>query len=347
MCGVAGLWMPPGCGNVDRQIEAMTSTLRHRGPDASGIWVDRNIGIALGHRRLAIVDLSERGAQPMVSHCRRYVITFNGEIYNHQSLRQELAEARGVGIQWRGTSDTETLLACFATWGVNATLRRAVGMFALALWDRAERRLMLARDRFGEKPLYYGWLGSGQETSFAFGSELKAFGAFSGFNNPIDRASVALFMRFCYVPSPSSIYQNIHKLEPGSVLTVDASDIAAKACRITPYWRFDEMALGGIADPIRDEVEGLERLEHALEQAVKLQLIADVPVGAFLSGGIDSSAVVALMQAQSTRPVKTFTIGFDEAGFDEAPHAAAVARHLGTDHKEVRVSARETRDIIP
>jgi asparagine synthase (glutamine-hydrolysing) len=335
-----------GCGDVGREIEAMTSTLRHRGPDASGTWVDRNIGIALGHRRLAIIDLSQRGAQPMVSHCKRYVITFNGEIYNHQSLRQELSDVRG-GIHWRGTSDTETLLACFATWGVIATLERAVGMFALALWDRVERRLMLARDRFGEKPLYYGWVGTGEEKSFAFGSELKALRAFSGFNNPMDRASVALFMRFCYVPSPSSIYQNIHKLEPGSVLTVDAADIAGQTCRITPYWRFDEMALGGIADPIRDEVEGLERLEHALKQAVKLQLIADVPVGAFLSGGIDSSTVVALLQAQSTRPVKTFTIGFDEAEFDEAPHAAAVARHLGTDHSEVRVSPRETRDIIP
>src|SRR6516164_3965419 len=176
MCGIAGLWMQ-GCGNVGREIEAMTAALRHRGPDASGTWVDRDSGIALGHRRLAILDLSERGAQPMVSHCKRYVITFNGEIYNHKSLRQELADGRENGIHWRGTSDTETLLACFAAWGVIATLERAVGMFALALWDRVERRLMLARDRFGEKPLYYGWVGSGQEKCFAFGSELKALRA--------------------------------------------------------------------------------------------------------------------------------------------------------------------------
>jgi asparagine synthase (glutamine-hydrolysing) len=275
------------------------------------------------------------------------VITFNGEIYNHQSLRRELAEVRGNGINWRGSSDTETLLACFATWGVIATLERAVGMFALALWDRAERRLVLARDRFGEKPLYYGWLGSGQEKSFAFGSELKALRALSGFNNPIDLASVALFMRFCYVPSPSSIYQNIHKLEPGSVLTVDVGELGRQTCRTAHYWRFDEVALAGIDDPIQDEIEGLERLEHTLDHAVKLQLMADVPLGAFLSGGIDSSTIVALMQAKSIRPVKTFTIGFDEAGFDEAPHAAAVARHLGTDHTEVRVSPRETREIIP
>src|SRR6266567_2785361 len=186
MCGIAGLWMSARYGDLAGRIEAMTLSLRHRGPDASGTWIDRDVGIALGHRRLAIVDLSERGVQPMQSHCGRYVITFNGEIYNHQSLRQELA-GRGNGIHWRGTSDTETLLTCFATWGVPATLDRVVGMFALGLWDCAERRLTLARDRFGEKPLYYGWLGSGKERSFAFGSELKALRVCPGFNNAIDR----------------------------------------------------------------------------------------------------------------------------------------------------------------
>jgi asparagine synthase (glutamine-hydrolysing) len=323
----------------------MTLTLRHRGPDAGGVWVDAQVGVALGHRRLAIVELSERGAQPMQSVCGRYVITFNGEIYNHLALRGEL-EARGA-VAWRGTSDTETLVECFAAWGVAETLKKSVGMFALGLWDRAERRLTLARDRFGEKPLFYGFVGQGASTAFVFGSELKALRAHPLFDNPIDRGAVALFLRFSYVPAPYSIFENTFKLEPGSILTLALDEIASRSPRIEPYWRYEEVALAGLANPVRDEREGLELLEQTLRQAVALQLVADVPVGAFLSGGVDSSTIVALMQAQSSRPVKTFTIGFDEAGFDEAPHAREVARHLATDHCEIRVTPRETQAVIP
>jgi asparagine synthase (glutamine-hydrolysing) len=283
----------------------------------------------------------------MHSLCGRYVIVFNGEIYNHMALREELGQRIDPAPNWRGSSDTETLLAAFAAWGVVPTLQKVVGMFALALWDRKNRRLTLARDRFGEKPLFYGWVGHGVESAFVFASELKAIRAVPGFDNRIDRDSVALYLRFCYVPTPFSIYDGISKLEPGTVLTLEAKHLAKRTCHLEAYWRLQDVALTGLESPILDENEGLERLENALREAVALQLIADVPVGAFLSGGIDSSAVVALMQSQSGRPVKTFTVGFAEDGFDEGPHAAAVAQHLGTDHCEVRVSHRETRDIIP
>ncbi|HEY8127376.1 MAG TPA: asparagine synthase (glutamine-hydrolyzing) [Hyphomicrobium sp.] len=352
MCGITGIVSPHLAGGSDAATEsltanvvAMTAALRHRGPDAGGTFVDSAAGLALGHRRLAILDLSERGAQPMHSACGRYVIVFNGEIYNHSALRHEL-DASGAE-SWRGTSDTETLLACFARWGVAATLKKSVGMFALALCDRAERKLTLARDRFGEKPLYYGFVGSGAGSALVFGSELKALRAHASFNQGVDRGALALFLRFSYVPCPYSIYENIFKLQPGSIATLDASDIAARTCRIEPYWRYEDVARAGLADQIEDEGEGLEALEAALREAIGLQLVADVPVGAFLSGGIDSSTIVALMQAQSARKVKTFTVGFDEAGFNEAPHAAAVAHHLGTEHTEIRVAAEDTRAVVP
>ena len=345
MCGIAGTLTASPQGGARETIEAMTLTLRHRGPDAGAVFVDDEAGVALGHRRLSILDLSERGAQPMHSACGRFVLALNGEIYNHLALRREL-QASGPA-SWRGTSDTETLLACFVAWGVAATLKKAVGMFALALWDRAERRLTLARDRFGEKPLYYGFIGQGGATAFAFASELKALRAHLDFDNSIDRGAVALFLRYCYVPAPYSIYQDIFKLEPGSVLTIAPDRIATRDLRRETYWRYEDVAMAGLANPVIDEREGLELLEQALRHAVALQLVADVPVGAFLSGGIDSSTIVALMQAQSNRKVKTFTVGFDEAGFDEAPHAQAVARHLGTDHCEIRVTPSETQAVIP
>jgi asparagine synthase (glutamine-hydrolysing) len=332
-------------GDLHSHIDAMTLALRHRGPDAGAIFVDDAAGIALGHRRLAIIDLSERGAQPMHSACGRYVIVFNGEIYNHLALRKQL-ETRGA-VAWRGTSDTETLLECCATWGVAATLQKTVGMFALALWDRAARRLTLGRDRFGEKPLYYGFIGRGAATTFVFGSELKALRAHSEFDNNIDRSALALFLRFCYVPGPYSIYEDIFKLKPGTILTLAPDEILSRARRVEAYWRYEDVVAAGLANPVEDEHEGLEALECVLREAVALQLVADVPVGAFLSGGIDSSTVVALMQAHSSRPVKTFTVGFDEAGFDEAPHAKEVARYLGTDHCEIRVTPNETRAVIP
>jgi asparagine synthase (glutamine-hydrolysing) len=281
----------------------------------------------------------------MHSACGRYVLTYNGEIYNHLQLRAKL---EGSGLcNWRGGSDTETLLAGFVAWGVEATLQRAVGMFAFGLWDRAERRLTLARDRFGEKPVYYGWLGEGQNAVFAFGSELKALRAHKSFDNPIDRNVVGLYLRFCYVPAPYSIFKNIRKLEPGTVLSLDAADFHARKVKTRRYWSYADAAVRGVADPISDENEALQQLEKLLQQAVSGQLMGDVPVGAFLSGGVDSSTIVAMMQIASSRPVKTFTVGFDEEAFNEAPYAAAVARHLGTEHHEIYVSPKDTLAVIP
>ena len=323
----------------------MTEALHHRGPDAGGTFVDQSAGVALGHRRLAILDLSERGAQPMHSSCGRYVIVFNGEVYNHLAIRRELDEI--TPADWRGTSDTETLLAAFRRWGVAKTLEKSVGMFALALWDQAQRTLTLARDRFGEKPLFYGFIGAGANSTLIFGSELKALRAHSGFDAKVDRGALALYLRYSYVPAPFAIYENVFKLEPGTIASFSLGDVAARSSRTETYWRLDHVARAGLADPIRDEAEGLEALELALRQAISLQLVADVPVGAFLSGGIDSSTIVALMQAQSARKVKTFTVGFEDAGFNEAPFAAAVARHLGTEHTEILVTAEETRGLVP
>ena len=326
MCGIAGALTLTPSRESRAEIEAMTAAISHRGPDAGAVFVDEPAGVALGHRRLAVIELSERGAQPMHSADGRFVLVFNGEIYNHLSLRRELEAARAV--DWRGTSDTETLIECIALWGVAPTLRKTVGMFAFALWDRAERKLTLARDRFGEKPLYYGFIGSGAASVFLFGSELKALRVHRAFDRPIDRNALALFLRYSYVPTPHTIYRDIYKLEPGSVLDIRPDDIPARRHLVAPYWRYEEVVAAGLAEPFDDECTAINALEAALSKAVRLQLIADVPVGAFLSGGIDSSTIVALMQAQSSRPVRTFTVGFDEVGFDEAPHARAVARHL-------------------
>lgn len=347
MCGIAGILSDhySSGAQLEAPIGAMTSALYLRGPDAGATFVEPEAGVALGHRRLAILDLSERGAQPMRSACGRYVIVFNGEIYNHLDLRRELGARREV--KWRGTSDTETLLECFVEFGIAETLKKSVGMFALGLWDQRDRRLTLARDRFGEKPLYYGFIGRGKEKAFVFGSELKALRAHPAFANPIDSVAVNLFLQYCYVPAPRSIYEDVFKLEPGTTLTLNAEDVSTRRRRIERYWDYQAVILAGLAAPLLDEGEALERLETALSDAVALQLVADVPVGAFLSGGIDSSTIVALMQARSSRPTQTFTIGFDEAGFDESPHAREVARHLQTDHHEIRVTPEETRAIVP
>ena len=322
------------------RLKAMTNAIVNRGPDSEGHWLDGNAGIALGHRRLAIVDLSPAGAQPMPSPCGRYVIAFNGEIYNHLVLRTELANS-GMAPTWRGHSDTETLLAGFEAWGIQATIERAVGMFAFAVWDRLERTLTLGRDRLGEKPLYYGWQGRGNSAVFLFGSELKALRAHPAFAASIDRDALCLYMRHMAVPSPHSIYQGIKKLLPGSLLTVsrqvpDALPVA--------YWSGVTVAEHGVAQPFAGTPA--HALEVLLKDAVRQQMMADVPLGAFLSGGIDSSTVVALMQAQSVRPVKTFTIGFNEAGFNEAVHAKAVAAHLGTDHTELYVTPDQAMAVI-
>lgn len=329
----------------------MANTLIHRGPDDVGVWVDADAGIALGHRRLAILDLSPAGHQPMVSTSGRYVIAFNGEIYNHLELRKALSKlgAGGTAPAWRGHSDTETLLAAFEAWGIEKTLTSCVGMFALALWDRATRTLTLARDRMGEKPLYYGWV----RGALVFGSELKALRAYPGFDNVIERRALALFMRHNYVPAPWSIFENIWKLPPGCYVQFAAAELTPGASpsgrgEVKPYWSLREVAEAGLPDPFTgSEAEAVVELERLLLQSIAGQMVADVPLGAFLSGGIDSSTVVALMQAQSSRPVKTFTIGFHEGEYNEAEHAKAVARHLGTDHTELYVTPDEAMAVIP
>jgi asparagine synthase (glutamine-hydrolysing) len=320
----------------------MADRIAHRGPDDAGVWVDESASIALAHRRLSILDLSPAGHQPMQSACGRFVLAFNGEIYNHLELRGLLRSARNDGV-WRGHSDTETLLAGFEAWGIEATLKKTVGMFAIALWDRAEHRLTLARDRIGEKPLFYGWV----HGAFVFGSELKALRAYPGFDNPVSRDALALYLQHCAVPAPYSIYQDIFKLEPGCVLSLSATGLAGKTVEIEPFWRCTDAARQGLATLIQSETEAVTALESALREAVALQAVADVPLGAFLSGGVDSSTIVALMQTQSSRPVKTFTVGFDEAEFDESPHALAVARHLGTEHHALRVMAADALVVIP
>ena len=344
MCGLAGYFSGqwPGDEGLPTLVR-MTATLTHRGPDSDGHWLDADAGIALGHRRLAIVDLSPAGAQPMQSPCGRYVIAFNGEIYNHGVLRTELDKLGRVGA-WRGHSDTETLLAGFEAWGIQATVERAVGMFAFAVWDRQARTLTLGRDRLGEKPLYYGWQGRGSSAVFLFGSELKALRTHPAFAATIDRDALCLYMRHMAVPSPHSIYQGIRKLPPGTLLTVsrqlpDAQPLA--------YWSGVAVAERGVAHPFTGTPDqAVNALELLLKDAVRQQMMADVPLGAFLSGGIDSSTVVALMQAQSARPVKTFTIGFNEEGFNEAVHAKAVAAHLGTDHTELYVTPDQAMAVI-
>ena len=367
MCGFVG-FLTTNAGAVDglatlpmtELATRMAQAIVHRGPDDAGAWADAKAGVALGFRRLSIVELSAAGHQPMHSASGRYVITFNGEIYNHMDLRADLP-----GLAWNGHSDTETLLAAFEAWGVEETLKKTVGMFAIALWDTHNRTLHLARDRFGEKPLYYGWVGSGRNTAFVFGSELKALRAYPGFVNPVSREALALYMRFTYVPAPHSIYQHIFKLEPGCVLSISAAALqsarsmqAAPAQPLRPpanqgaltmrrWWSLAEVIQTGAQNQITDEAQALAALEHLLKDAVRLQSLADVPLGAFLSGGVDSSTIVALMQQQSSQAIKTFTVGFEEAGFDESPHARAVAKHLGTDHSELFVTAAEAQGVIP
>ncbi len=354
MCGIAGL-----LGSLDRRgedvVRRMALAIAHRGPDDQGTWCDREAGVALGHRRLAVIDLSPLGHQPMHSSDGRYVIAFNGEIYNHADIRSELdASGRGCGV-WRGHSDTETLVEAIAAWGLQATLERCVGMFALALWDKRERSLSLARDRFGEKPLYYGWVGR----DFVFGSELKALRQHPAFKNQVDRRALQLFAARTYIPAPLSIYERIYKLEPACILTLTAEGArtplaeppsegdAARGLRLDRYWSYRDVVRRGFSDPIESEGEALERLEAVLGKAIRGQAVADVPIGAFLSGGIDSSTIVALYQKYSSTPVRTFSIGFEEAGFDEAQYAKAVAGHLGTVHSERYVTVKEARDVIP
>ncbi len=339
MCGIAGFIDGSALRScaMDAVVGAMTSSLQHRGPDDAGVWADHESGVAFGHRRLSIVDLSAAGHQPMVSHDGRYVITFNGEVYGYAALRAEL-QARGVSFI--GHCDTEVLAESIAAVGVEATMPRLIGMFAFAIWDRKERTLKLVRDRLGIKPLYWAKFGG----LFLFGSELKALRAHPGWNPKIDRGATAQFLRHSHIPAPRTVYANVHKLEPGTILTLPWHGEPS----ISAYWSAREVALKGLANPLEASDDELaDKLEALAIDAVRLRMIADVPLGALLSGGVDSSTVVALMKAANAGPVKTFTVGFDLPGYDESSHAEKIAKHLGTEHHTLTVSPQQALDVIP
>lgn len=341
MCGLTGFAFAPGEPDQMQAIgRTMADRIRHRGPDDEGLWADGDAGVVLAHRRLSIVDLSAAGHQPMVSSSGRWVIAYNGEVYNHLELRKRL-EADCSARAWRGHSDTETVLACIDAWGLEAALRACVGMFAIALWDREERVLWLARDRLGEKPLYYGWQGG----TCLFGSELKALRAHPAFNAGVDRGALALLLRHNYVPAPYSIHTGIHKLPPGTFVRIRAGDRDAEP---VAYWSLRDVAERGTGCAVTlSDNDAIDELERRLGAAVRSQMMADVPLGALLSGGIDSSLITALMQANSARAVRTFTIGFDEHEYDEAVHARSVAAHIGTEHTELRLGGGDALDLVP
>ena len=338
MCGVVGV-LNYRESDSSRLVSEMLGAIRYRGPDDFGIWCDERAGIGLGHARLSVLDLSPEGHQPMLSSNGRYVLSYNGEVYNFTELRAELELA---GQKFRGHSDTEVILAAFEEWGIEKSIERFGGMFAFALWDRAERKLTLVRDRLGEKPLYYGWCGE----TFLFGSELKALSAHPSWDGDINRAALASYMRYGYVPLPYSIYVGICKLLPGTWFQISVDDPPGYMPVPVTYWSARKVAM---QEPLTDlsDVAATDALDSLLRQAVGRQMIADVPLGAFLSGGIDSSTIVSLMQCQSSRPVQTFSIGFNESDYDEARYAKLVAAHLGTDHTELYLSAKESMNVIP
>jgi asparagine synthase (glutamine-hydrolysing) len=343
MCGIAGIVDPAASTNADRLgglASAMALSLQHRGPDDGGVWVDPDAGVAFGHRRLAVIDLGLSGAQPMISSGGRWVMAYNGEIYNHDEVRHRL---EGAGVVFRGSSDTEVLLEAVESWGVERALDACEGMFAVALWDRRKRELHLVRDRFGEKPLYYGWVGK----VFAFGSELKALSTLPGFDAELNRQAVTSYLRANCVPAPNTIWRGIYKLLPGHLVTLRAPTQGAlpeQRC----YWSAAEAVTHARQHQlIAPDSEVVDQLETALSDAVAARIVADVPVGAFLSGGIDSSAIVALMQRHTSGSVRTFTVGFDDPSFDESSEAAAVAAYLGTNHTAVHVGDAEVIEVIP
>lgn len=345
MCGVVAAWphlLGAGPDNARAAVSSMCAAIASRGPDAQHIWQAPESGLVLGHRRLSIIDLSDAGRQPMHSASGRFTVAYNGEIYNYRELRGDLDRA-GLAPAWRGHSDTEVLLAAIEAWGFEAALRRAVGMFAILLWDGLKRVLSLARDRLGEKPLYYGWSGP----NFLVGSELKALAAFPGWRGAVNRDALRLLIRYGYVPAPYSIYGGIRKLPPGALLQLGADTPVGAMPNPVAYWSAADVARCADFERVRDPVQAVEELERLLGRAVERQMIADVPLGAFLSGGVDSSTIVALMQSFAPHPVQTFTIGFRESGYNEAVQAMAVARHLGTRHTELYVTADEARAVIP
>jgi len=346
MCGIAGAWDRTACLSKERLDEIgrrMTATLRHRGPDDEGIWVDAEAGVALGHRRLSIIDPSSEGHQPMVSSSSRYVLTYNGELYNFRELREQLA--RHHHFRFRGSSDTEVLLAACDAWGLRGALDRFNGMFAFALWDAHDRVLHLVRDRMGEKPLYYGWIGG----SLVFGSELRPIRAHPGVDHglEVNRDALSAYLQLNYVPAPHSIYRQIAKLPAGAVLTVGGNEAAGRP-EPESYWRFSEVvSKARVSRSVLSDREAIDQLDVLLRDAVRLRMNSDVPLGAFLSGGIDSATVVALLQAESQQRVRTFTVGFGDPALDESAHARAVARHLATDHTEIQLSPGAALEIVP
>lgn len=352
MCGIIGILEKPS-NSLSHTIGEMTKSLKHRGPDDSGTWTDEKLGIALGHTRLSIVDLSQEGHQPKASKNGRYVMSYNGEVYNFKTIRKEL---ENLNVHFSGTGDTEVMLEAFETWGIENAIKKFVGMFAFALWDKKENKLILARDRLGIKPLYFGWA----KNSFLFASELKAFLFHPQFSREINRDVLTLYLRFGNFPAPYSIYQNVYKLLPGTILEIPLSalsnpnnfsaDPENQTCLYKPkkYWNSQQIAMDAVHHLFQGtEEEAAGELERLLDESIQLRMIADVPLGAFLSGGVDSSTVVAFMQKNSLRPVKTFTIGFSESDYNEAVHAKQIASHLKTDHTELYLSSQEAMDVIP
>jgi asparagine synthase (glutamine-hydrolysing) len=338
MCGIVGLWGPDN--DKCELVRNMAGRIAHRGPDSDGVWVDKASGVALAHRRLAVVELSSAGAQPMISHNERFVISFNGEIYNHLDLRREMDATSS--ILWRGGSDTETLLEGISTWGLDGTLQRTNGMFAFALWDRRTKKLFLARDRIGEKPLYWGRLGG----DFVFASELKAMFVHPRWTGAVDRNVLALFLRNGYVPAPHTIHPGLFKLEPGHWLEI--SDNGRGVGKPVAYWSIEDVARKGTDSPfVGTTADAISAVERLISDAVEQRMLADVPLGALLSGGYDSSLIVAFMQTRSLHPVHTFSIGFNDASVNEAQHANDVARYLGTDHTELYVGDQDAVDCVP
>ncbi len=355
MCGFTGILGDLTKRELDKSIYKMTDSLNHRGPDDGGTWIGGAGKIALGHRRLSIIDLSLAGHQPMVSLCGRYIIALNGEIYNHTNLRDKLNNFCDHAIVWNGHSDTETILAAISQWGLEETLQMITGMFSFALWDVQSSNLSLVRDRFGDKPLYYGW----SEDSFVFGSELKAIRKYHKFNASIDRNVLSVYMRHMYIPAPYSIFKDIYKLEPGCILKISLSSASliqkeapfapfkSKGMSIHRWYSLRDSIKNNSGSMIFNEKDAIDLIDTVLSKSIKSQLVSDVPVGAFLSGGIDSSLVVSLMQKQSANPVKTFTVGFSESEFNEAEQAKEIAKYLGTDHREFYVTPEDLIAVIP
>ena len=345
MCGISGFLIPNGLRREEAQthIRGMVNSLTHRGPDDYGEWIDSNMGVALGHRRLSILDLSSAGHQPMVSPSGRYIMVFNGEIYNHLDIRKNTSIAKMYGASWRGHSDSETLLAAIEHWGIKKAVSESVGMFALALWDREKRELSLARDRMGEKPLYYGWQGK----VFLFGSELKSLRASPAFESELNREALPDYFRYGYIPAPLSIWRGILKLLPGAIVKIKI-DVIGDYSVPDQYWSLSE-EISNARNSIFDgsDAEAIKCLDSQLRDTVSSQMMADVPLGTFLSGGIDSSIVTSIMQSQSSRPINTFTIGFDDTAYNEANYAKAIAQHLGTNHTELYATSEMARDVIP